>query len=882
MSTNSNNEQPVSKRQRIDRLTMAPQQNHNAGLADVLINPNKNIPPDIGPQEQITTKQLNEQNAISINGEHTAGQNGSAPVEDARADEPSNGCSDQLNYPRIHNTDGNQSADELDNVAVNAASLEHCLVAGQSASTPFSDCSTIKSNSVSDVEQFEIFLANQCLCGISNRTLRKTFESHWYDDADGQRQVAMLSEWPAYNLIQFLSNIQLLTNLYLRQNTKGQICSKIMDVFDHIQRDDDMIEEIFKLSKYENRFVQFLAGRVVANCFVIAKDNQDIYEDWLTTLVSNLNGVCLPPDHPSIDFAGLRRIHFSLDIILRILEWKDDDQALEEPVDLEDEESNHEQSAYAAIHSDNFTLPLVVPPIENNFFAAYYSNENQSTSSQGDSQETTAERPAATSVVPNRDHRTPPSINHTPASGSVPPNAEPTCQYHYLSDSESFDTTDLKSNIVAHLKKDWSRLVDRMNSVIHRLHARNEVESAESIIITYLTLWERIISVQANLSVDSTLPFHEELPLVVKKVLIEIPLPTAIYKQLLTLLNESLCYGTTLALQSTLPSETNTLAHDIFNKVKSQQIFETMPRPPPPSPSESITYPLARRMMDDGTGDEPAPPPIDDDSVSTANPEPKRTLRTLIQKLVLLILKSVAVTVKVLRNEDSSDSSMDGYSSTSSNDYEAFQEALQIERATRDVLKRLKRFMRTNLDHHPETHFSKMLIYLFSDQDEYLIESMLCTLDITTVFLARQPTYGQASNPSTSARHHFNTLLAMLSPVYTFLEFLRLIEYKVEFLLDLLVSNETCFLLYLLRFLKYIRKDWSTFCERCNGWLAASGGPNPMEGDIPVLDRTMNVLTQLRKLIERLVFQSLFPYDISPIVLLLRQCESLFEGNELF
>ena len=743
-----------------------------------------------------------------------------------------------------------------------------------------------------DLDEFHVLLTKQCLCDISEQTLRQKFEGNYYKDQMGIKQIAMLSEWPAQQLMEFLSNIQLLTDIYLKQNAKGQICSRILDIYSIIYHDPNIIDEIFKLSEYNNKFVQFLAGRVIANCLVIAKDQQENYDGWLTMLVANLRIVCISATDPEyVDFGGLQRIHFSLDIILRILEWRDmDEQQLEEALDnrmlsggVQPHRLQHLDTG-ADITMDTYhPLPMTMPPIEQNYFSVFYNNDAGTSTETPDSphsSEDPMKSPSSIHDYGNHDDvdlETPMTVQYL-ANG---------CRVQTLQDSESFDTRDLKSNTVCALKNEWSRLVDRMNLVIQRLHSNDRLRDAERIILTYLTLWERIISVQANLSVDSTLPFHEKLPLILKRIMTDIDnIPTSIYKQLLKLFNESLCYGTTLALQSSLPIETTTLANDIFRLVRNQQIFDTLPT----------------RHVDDSRheipliGDNPLPiivystngfePP----AIHWPNSRPAEGAnaidQTLVQKLVLLILKSVAVSVKVLRSDDSSDSSMDGCSSCSSNDYEAYQEAIQIERYTRDALKKLKRFMRDKLEHHPETHFSKMLVHLFKDQDDYLIEAILCTLDITIAFLSRQP------NPTTSElgtpapqRSNFNELISMLSPVYTFLEFLESIGYKTDLMLHLLVSNETCFLLYLLHFLKYIRKDWPTFCDRCNDWISSNTGlanMNTDDGPVPVLGRTMSVLTDLRVQIERLVLQQLYPYDIKPIIDKLRECESLHGGNEIF
>lgn len=874
------------------------------------VNDTRNIPPDDDDGGSVDQPAGDTATAsIAANGVHDDKSDRDGP-----SDQPSNRTSDSPENGTSPN--GSRSTDEIDNTCMSLPSgVLHNLPSSSSdlaiatlfassssksqsnanssiASTivadavaPLQHSSEIPNATPTNLDQFQSFTTHQCLCSVRKRTLQHMFENRYYSDTSDQRHVAMLSEWPVQQLIEYLSNVQLLTDVYLRQNTKGRICSRIMDIFNLIERDDTVMEELFKLGVNNNKFVQFLAGRVIANCFVIAKDNQMVHEGWLTLLSAGLNVNCVPLTNAIyIDYIGLRKINFLLEIVLRILEWRDDDEVLEESAEVEQEmamsveQRSTSAGRYADIQDDNFTLPVIVPPIQSNYFAMPHGDDSE------DRPIPVHEGTAETSSMQE-------SVT---ANTNIASDADSSCQYQYLADSESFDTQALKSNIVTSLKCDWSRLVERMIAVVHRLHEHNELRNAESTIITFLTLWERIISIQANLSVDSTLPFHEELSLVMKKLLIEITLPTAIYKQLLTLLNESLCYGTTLALQSDLPIENNTLANDIFNKVKNQQIFASMPvvAGSTQRSTENVTYTVRRRTTSPSSVAQTTHPGAALSSQSIED-QPKSMNRTLHQKLVLLILKSIAVTVKVLRNDDSSDSSMDGYSSSNSNDLEAYQEALQIERATRDVLKKLKRFMRTSLNHHPETHFSKMLILLFSDQDEYLIESMLCTLDITTVFLARQPNSDQhGTTVSTPPREQLTALLGILSPVYAFLEFLRLIECKVEFLLDLLVSSETCFLLYLLRFLKYVRKDWSSFCEKCHNWPTISGAAtdrpnhidsgNGRDAELPVLDRTVSILIELRKLIERLVLQDLFPYNITPVIQLLRQCESLFEGSELF
>ena len=107
-------------------------------------------------------------------------------------------------------------------------------------------------------------------------------------------------------------------------------------------------------------------------------------------------------------------------------------------------------------------------------------------------------------------------------------------------------------------------------------------------------------------------------------------------------------------------------------------------------------------------------------------------------------------------------------------------------------------------------------------------------------------------------------LHAWVNPHTTYLVFLECVYHDHDVLLDLLVSNETHFLLYLLRYLKFVRRSWHQFAIQCGRQT----------------DRVMTVMIRLRIAIDRLVSKNLFPYNITPILRLLEKCEELFEdGN---
>ncbi|KAB0792066.1 hypothetical protein PPYR_14027 [Photinus pyralis] len=573
-----------------------------------------------------------------------------------------------------------------------------------------------------DLEVFQNGLIEQCLCGVPENLLRKPF-------------AVPLTEWPTGKLLQLLSNLQLLFDVYLKQNNNGHICSRIVAICVALVNNEyNLIQQLLSLTDTRNCYVNYLLSRVISSFLIIAKT--DINHDWLEMITNYL----------SLDYVDYDKMNFGLEVIRRVVEWKDVEiHVLEEP--------RSQDAGSGATTSAEFT-----------------------------------------------------TVNCT------------SVQYH---DSESFDTSPIKGLVIRSLESKWFQLINRVQGLIEN----NRTVHSQTCILAFLSLWESIISVKANLSVIDTKPFYAHLESFASLFLSSVPLPPIIWKQLLSLFNEVLCYGSTLALQDMLPDDTCKLAYVIVRYVKDARVLERLP------------YRCNEGYRVHGFIG----------TIPHSQASQLQVDKTLLQKMVLLVLKSVAVTVKETRT-DSSDSSV------GSDDYDYYQDMQLIERSIRDVLKKVDVFVKASLDFHPETQFAKLLIHLFSDQDDYMIESMVCTLDITVGISYRNAV--------------FPDLVNMLNPVYAFVEFLKVVSHDSDVLLDYLVSNETCFLLYLLRFLKYIRRNWSKFVSSCES--AGTGE----------LGNTMTVLIRLNMQINRLVSKDLFPYNISPVLRLLEVCENLYESND--
>lgn len=690
-------------------------------------------------------------------------------------------------------------------------------------------------------------LVSQCLCRFNENIVVQLFD----------RRLNIVS-MPIPCALTYLSTMQLMFDMYLKQNNTGTICSRLMQACDIFVRNrHDWITEVIELGDHKSKFIIFVASRVLSTFLIVAKDTVD--ENWLQQITENIYLF------DRINRITVQKINFSLDIIKRIVEWKDVEQhPLEDnnyintagnmPVQQDNPfrssvgygSSRNAPAVSTSSHTDN--LHNVFSNLQTHGAPSTSTNETAGNSQPFRLQEPTLKLTEDDHCDPVEqvdlpEHVEPPLVQRVNENG---------CNTVILTDSESFDTSHIKCLTIKTLEHHWPVLVKNIKLLLLRYL---NLPNAENCVLTFFSLWENIISVRANLSVIDTKPFYADLQGFVD-LLRNTTFPSLIYTHLLSLFNEVLCYGSTLALQDILPEEICCLAHTIVRYVKdfrllsdigvrnSRSVFGFIGRECPVRTEYSLgpIVTSSIQLVDQSYGDDNP-----DESLQTRQEIDK----TMLQRMSLLVLKSIAVTVKEMRC-DSSDSSID------SSDYNAIQDMQIVERSIRDVLKKLDVFIRNTLEFHPETPFTKILIHLFSEQDDYLIESMVCMLDITIGIVYRNSVYPD--------------LIPMLNPIASFVEFLKVVSNDSDVLLDYLVSNETCFLLYLLRFLKYVRRNWPKFIETCQ--MNDSAGSRG-------LDDTMRVLIRLRLQISRLVSKSLFPYNISPVQRLLEICESMYEGNEL-
>lgn len=384
---------------------------------------------------------------------------------------------------------------------------------------------------------------------------------------------------------------------------------------------------------------------------------------------------------------------------------------------------------------------------------------------------------------------------------SLPEDEFPAPDCRMLQQCAELDSSHAKEVCVGTMAEEWPEIVAQFASLI-----RDNSAEYRSCTLTFFSLWEAIVSVKANLSIVDTKPFYGSLETCV--ALLSTNVPPLVWKHVLSLFNEVLCYGSTLALQHDLASEPCNLAHLLVRQVKDRRLLRTVPH----------------ISADGGFGG------------SDGNGD-----KTLLKKMALLLLKAVAVTVKEAKYDSS------GESSAGSEHEDADQDMDIISRSIQDVLKKLDVFVKENEDFHPSTRLASWIVRLFIDQDDYLVESMVCCVDVARVLCYRNSQHSQL----------LAELRKDLNPSETFLTFLNATSFNVDLMVDYLKSNETCFLLYILNFLKYLRDQWGEFIETCKYELPAVG----------------KLFSDLRSRIQREVRINQITYNINPVVSLLEGCE---------
>uniref|UniRef100_A0A3Q1FLI0 Lines homolog 1 n=1 Tax=Acanthochromis polyacanthus TaxID=80966 RepID=A0A3Q1FLI0_9TELE len=121
------------------------------------------------------------------------------------------------------------------------------------------------------------------------------------------------------------------------------------------------------------------------------------------------------------------------------------------------------------------------------------------------------------------------------------------------------------------------------------------------------------------------------------------------------------------------------------------------------------------------------------------------------------------------------------------------------------------------------THLCCWISLLFGEQDDDMMEAAKAALSI---FLNHRLRSGLDDGAAFAA-----ACASGCNPHCHFVLLLQSISFDHSILLDFLISVETCFLEYVLRYLKYLRDNWQSFIAACGG-ISVSGSLTASSADV--------------------------------------------------
>lgn len=162
-----------------------------------------------------------------------------------------------------------------------------------------------------DLERLQQSLLGNCLCDVPEKILYKPFQSQTRTNETGSEcSVSDLSQWEPDRILKFLTCIQCLCEVSIRQNSEGYMCTRVGDVCDAlIKNEHGVVDQLVDLVMDNNQFICYAACRALSSFFIVCKGNVDV--KWLERIAENALTTTVP-----------RRMSTSLEVVKRVVEWK--------------------------------------------------------------------------------------------------------------------------------------------------------------------------------------------------------------------------------------------------------------------------------------------------------------------------------------------------------------------------------------------------------------------------------------------------------------------------------------------------------------------------------------------------------------------------------
>ncbi|NXA50077.1 LINES protein, partial [Nothocercus julius] len=146
---------------------------------------------------------------------------------------------------------------------------------------------------------------------------------------------------------------------------------------------------------------------------------------------------------------------------------------------------------------------------------------------------------------------------------------------------------------------------------------------------------------------------------------------------------------------------------------------------------------------------------------------------------------------------------------------------------------------------HPVVHHCEWLSLIFIEQDDDMWEAAKALLLIYLKFHRLQRDAADSLSLKDEETWNFLTHESGCNPHCLFLFFLKSIAFDSTVLLDFLISSETCFLEYLVRYLKLLREDWYHFINVCNHFDMKHGSFQSISSDKPPYPGKQHYITDV-------------------------------------
>ncbi|XP_069078889.1 protein Lines homolog 1 isoform X2 [Pleurodeles waltl] len=128
-------------------------------------------------------------------------------------------------------------------------------------------------------------------------------------------------------------------------------------------------------------------------------------------------------------------------------------------------------------------------------------------------------------------------------------------------------------------------------------------------------------------------------------------------------------------------------------------------------------------------------------------------------------------------------------------------------------MSQLLEFLKSHL-HSQHVHSCEWVSLVFIEQDDDMLEAAKSLLNL---YVKSDRIWPRSINTPDNGKVFPNwTHDAGCNPHCIFLYLLKNVGFDATVLLDFLISTETCFLEYIVRYLKFLREDWTEFCQVCN------------------------------------------------------------------